>query len=126
MAYTTMTELNERIGENAMLQSYFYGVFPGKIPTAYEKVFGDPNKAIVRKRFMDDLECTDRSQQTITEFINELKRETKLTDKVKSTRPRTEAEVPEEPKEVTVPTRFARSINEAKYTGVSLDTIDLK
>lgn len=127
VAYTTMTELNERIGENAMLQSYFYSVFPGKLPAAYEKVFGDPNKAIVRKRFMDDLECTDQSDKTITDVINELKRETKIVDKVQSTKPESEPEpTPEEHKEVRAPTRFARNINEAKYSGVSLDTIDIR
>lgn len=121
-----MTELNERIGETPMLQSYFYSVFPGKIPEAYERVFGDPNKAIVRKRFMDDLECTDRSDKTITDVINELKRETKLNERVKSTKPEGEPEPTTEEVKETTPTRFARSITEAKYSGVPLDTIDLK
>lgn len=130
-AYITMKALNEKIGQSQKLQELFSKVFPSNFNEHYKKIFGDPNIGIARKRFMDEIECGEQGNKSIAQIAKEIKESTDIDKVVNSLglqMPRLKFLPPiawPKPPEQPV-SHFARSIEQAKYSGVLLDNIEIR
>lgn len=76
MSYKAKGELSEELKTNEDLQTFFHHVYPGaKILDLYRTLYGDPNTAIVRKRFTEDVKCVAEGQSTLV-LLDNYKRST--------------------------------------------------
>lgn len=76
VAYAAMTALHEKISSDVNLKGYFFYIFPSNIFEEYKKVFDDPRNAIVRKRFIDEIECSEERNTSVAKLLTRLKETT--------------------------------------------------
>lgn len=125
-AYVTIKALHEKIGKDKDLSDYLRTVYPIPIIDKYIALFGDPNLAIVRKLYNDEVDCSVPTE--IVKVLKDYKANVNLKQLAVSTVgpapaiPKPSKPAPAKPKG---PRRFARSMAEAKYSGVLLDSIEI-
>lgn len=132
MVYVTVKALHQQIGEDPDLLNFFSKFYPASSNERYKQVFGDPNIAIARKRFMDEIECSEQGNKSVSQIASEIKSSTNIDETLRSAG----IDIPpvlvypdpglSKPSVTTPESRFARSIDEAKYSGVLLDSIEIK
>lgn len=125
-AYQVITNMHEKIGRDKSLADYLKDVYPAPITENYKKVYGDPNIAIVQGRFANEMECVVGGGGNITDVLKDFRAKTNIKDKTTSAvgKPTTESVTIGEATQHTG--RYARNIQEATYSNVMLDTIDIK
>lgn len=84
LVYTALNALHEKIGENEDLEFFFRDIYPGQLMSRYEAIFGDPNKAIIRKRYIDESKCVEGGGGNSYLVLDGFKKQTNLKDKVGS------------------------------------------
>lgn len=124
-AYQVITNIHEKIGRDPELANYIRNVYPGLVNEKYEAVYGDPNIEIVKGRFINETQCVDRGV-SVTTTLKRYEGNTKLKDKTISTVGTPIVGTTTTASTATSTGKFARSIEEAAYCGVLLDTIEIK
>lgn len=125
-AYIAFKAVHEKIGTDLELTDYFRTVYPIPIIDKYIALFGDPNLPIIRKLYLDEVDCSRPTE--MIKVLKDYKSAVNLRNKfVTAVGPAPKPATPEKPKpsKPKGPRRFARSIEEAKYSGVLLDSIEI-
>lgn len=138
LTYVTITSRHEQLAEDEIFQDFVKNVFPAATMIKYETAFGSVNNAIIRKRFTDEIDCSVEGETNVIQIIKNLKEQTNFFEKIDSIfppppgvpprPPRRPPALPEDLPEVeddVDASKFARSIEEATYSGVKLDEIDI-
>lgn len=125
LSYIAVNALHEKIGENDELQFFFLHIYPGASVDKYKEIFGDPNRAIVRKRYVDEAQCEVAAGGSTFKTLDAIGKQTKIKDKVGgavggSKAPKPSVDVPATPSGAH---RGPRSLEEAKYSGVLLNSV---
>lgn len=55
--YKAKEALGDKVETDETIKDFFTHSYPGKTLEIYEEVFGDPQNAITRKRFTDEVRC---------------------------------------------------------------------
>lgn len=97
----------EQLKTNEDLQFLFTHIYPGsKTLDLYKEIYGDPNIAIIRKRFTEETECTPDGEGSALLTLDNYRRNTKhsvedITRPTKSA-PETTPTTPQKPKETQI------------------------
>lgn len=125
-AYLAFKAVHQKIGTDLELTDYFRTVYPIPIIDKYIALFGDPNLPVIRKVYLDEVDCSKPTEmiQVLKDYKKEIDLKSKFTIAVgPAPKPATPAKPkPSKPKGTR---KFARSIEEAKYSGVLLDSIEI-
>lgn len=127
LTHEALKALHEKVSGDENLEFFFAHIYPGKELDKYRELYGDPNKAIVRKRFVNEVECVVGGTGTTFGYLNNFKQQTNVKGKVDSiigrVRPVTPPEDLPKPPPRAPEYSFARNWDEAKYSGVLLKNL---
>lgn len=121
-----LVALHEKIGGDENLEFFFAHIYPGKELDKYKELYGDPNKAVVRKRFVNEVQCVVGGTGNTFQYLDTFRKQTNVKAKVDSTIGRVK---PLEPIDEPMPPprnmdfSWARNWDEVKYSGVLLGAI---
>lgn len=74
LSYKAKYALAEPLKTNRDLQTLFAHVYPGKALELYKELFGDPNTAIIRKRYTEKVKCTPDGTESAIQILSNYKK----------------------------------------------------
>lgn len=74
LSYKAKYALTEQLKTNQDLQTLFRHVYPGKALDLYKELFGDPNTAIIRKRYIEKVRCTPDGTESAIQILSNYKK----------------------------------------------------
>lgn len=127
LAYTAINTLHEKIGADKDLEFFFRDIYPGQLMSRYRVLFGDPNKAIIRKRYMDESTCTGEGGESTFAILDGFRKQTDLQAKVgsisahKPVTPKLPPSVVPEAKKYLGP----KELKDIKYSGILINDMPM-
>lgn len=77
LTYKAKETLAEELKTDTNLQQFFKHTYPGNSLPIYTEIFGSPDNAIIRKRFIDEIECKpDGSGESVITILDRLNKGT--------------------------------------------------
>lgn len=115
--------VHEKVGSDKDLADYFRTVYPIPILGYYMAMFGNPNIYIVQRQYVDEVDC--KSPTEVLKVLKTYKEQTNIQDKFIKAVGEPPKPVKPKPSKPKGDRRFARNIEEAKYSGILLDSIEI-
>lgn len=69
-SYKAIAALGTRVNTNEDIQNFFHHIYPGKSVKLYSEIFGPPKKALIRKIYAENAECTTEEGRSIVMTIS--------------------------------------------------------
>lgn len=103
LSYKAKYALSEQLKTNEDLQTLFAHIYPGKSLDLYRALFGDPNTAIIKKRYIEKNKCIPGGGGSVVQTLINYKKNVSYSVSDIPTKP-----VPETPEATTVPEQPGR------------------
>lgn len=80
LTYKAKQTLAEELKTDADLQHFFNHMYPGSTIPIYKDLFGNPENAIVRKRFTSEIQCTNEDEgEAVISILDRFNKDTEHT-----------------------------------------------